>query len=90
MNLDGTWNVRRTAGWLPPMLGVHKRIVGRSGETRFGRLFGVPFEIDGNALRYRKPFSGFVDVVEQVGAVVRGRATFRGREFGRFEMRRVE
>ena len=90
MTLDGIWDVRRTAAWLPPMLGVRKRIEGSRGETRLGRLPGVPFDVDGDALRYRKPFSGFVDVVEPAGDVFLGRATFRGREFGRFELRRLE
>jgi hypothetical protein len=86
MDLDGTWDVRRTAGWLPPMVGVRKRIAGSRGETRIGPLPGVPFDVDGNALRYRKPFSGFVDLVEPAGEIFRGRATFRGHEFGQFEL----
>jgi hypothetical protein len=88
MELDGTWDVRRTAGWLPPMVGVRKRIEGRHGETRIGPLPGLPFDVDGNALRYRKPFTGFVDLVEPAGDGYLGRATFRGHELGRFELRR--
>jgi ferritin-like metal-binding protein YciE len=46
----------------------------------------------GHELRYRAPFTGFVDVVvpaADAADVLRGRATFRGREFGRFEMTKV-
>ena len=49
---------------------------------------GVPFDVIGNELRYRSPFSAFVDIVEPDGLGFSGRATFRGRTFGRFELRR--
>lgn len=88
--LDGTWNVERTGGLLPPLLGVRKRISGARGETRIGRFAGVPFRVDGLALRYGGPFVGFVDQLEPDGDGFRGRATFRGREFGRFRMSREE
>jgi len=88
--LDGTWTVRRTGGWLPPLVGVRKRIQGGRGTTAVGPLPGVPFRVVGTALRYRSPLSGFVDVLERDGSDrFRGRATFRGREFGRFVMERV-
>jgi len=87
--LEGTWNVRRTGGLLPPLLGVSKRIHGDRGETRVGPFIGVPFVIVGNELRYRRPFHHFVDLLEPSGDPLRGRATFRGREFGRFELRRT-
>ena len=88
--LDGVWEVRRTGGLLPPLLGVRKRIAGTRGETRLANAPGAPFDVVGHELHYRAPFSGFVDVVE-LGADGHwhGRATFRGREFGRFEMRRI-
>jgi len=86
--LDGTWNVRRTGGLLPPLVGVTKRIEGTRGETRIGGVAGVPFEVVGLELHYRAPFSGFVDVLIPDGARFQGRATFRGREFGRFAMTR--
>ncbi|MGE5274098.1 MAG: hypothetical protein ACM3QU_10145 [Verrucomicrobiota bacterium] len=87
---DGTWTVHRTGGLLPPMIGVRKHIDGGRGETRLGPFPGVPFVVDGNSLRYRRPFQGFVDILDQrVGDLVRGRATFRGCDFGRFEMRRT-
>ena len=88
--LDGLWSVRRTGGLLPPLLGVRKRIHGDRGDTRLGPLPGVPFRVDGTALRYRAPFGAFVDLLEPDGDTARGRATFRGHEFGRFAMRRVD
>lgn len=85
--LDGLWDVRRTGGLLPPMAGVQKRISGGRGETRVGALMGVPFDVVGYELRYDAPFSSFVDVVEPDGEGFSGRATFRGRTFGRFVLR---
>lgn len=88
--LDGVWNVRRTGGLLPPLRAVHKRIAGARGTTRVGDVVGLPFDVVGNELHYRAPFTGFVDVLALDGDLVRGRATFRGREFGRFEMTRIQ
>jgi hypothetical protein len=87
--LDGSWNVRRLGGVLPPLVGVRKRIQGTSGTTNVGPLPGAPFDVVGLELRYRAPFAGFVDVLEPEGDGYRGRATFRGREFGSFAMERV-
>jgi ferritin-like metal-binding protein YciE len=87
--LDGTWNVRRTSGLLPPLAGVRKRIHGASGETTVGPLPGARFDVVGLELRYRAPFAGFIDVLEPHGEAYRGRATFRGQVFGRFAMERV-
>jgi hypothetical protein len=88
--LDGTWSVKRAGGWLPPLVRMRKRIDGPRGETLVGPLH-MSFEVRGNELHYRRPFSGFVDVLEAVGPDrFRGRATFRGREFGRFELRRID
>jgi hypothetical protein len=89
VTLDGVWEVERTGGLLPPLLGVQKRISGSRGETAVGPLPGVPFVVEGLELRYRPPLAGFVDVLEPEGEGFRGRATFRGREFGRFRMRPV-
>ena len=86
--LDGVWNVERRGGLLPPLVGVEKRIEGTRGETRLGPLPGVPFDVVGLSFRYRAPFRGFVDELEPDGDGFRGRATFRGREFGRFALRR--
>jgi hypothetical protein len=87
--LDGEWTVKRVGGLLPPLVGMRKRIDGSRGETLVGPL-NMGFEVRGNELHYRRPFSGFVDRLEALDANrLRGRATFRGREFGRFELRRI-
>jgi hypothetical protein len=88
--LDGLWDVQRVSGFLPPMPGVRKRISGSEGETKVGPFPGLPFDVVGLSLRYRAPFSGFVDELEPDGEGLAGRATFRGREFGRFAMTRVD
>ena len=87
--LDGVWRVEREGGLLPPLVGVTKRIRGMRGETRLGRLPGVPFAVDGLRLRYRGPLGGLVDVLEPDDDGFRGRATFLGREYGRFRLRRL-
>jgi hypothetical protein len=87
--LDGVWEVKRVGGALPPLLGVRKQISGTSGSTKVGPLPGAPFDVVGRSLRYRAPFRGFVDTLEPDGDGFRGRATFRGREYGRFVMRRL-
>ncbi len=86
-HLDRIWSVHRVGGLLPPLPGVVKEIHGPRGETRIGPLPGAPFAVEGLVLRYERPFSGFVDVLEPAGVGYRGRATFRGRDFGRFELR---
>src|SRR5439155_934570 len=65
---------------------VRKRIAGTRGETRVGDVAGVPFDVVGLELHYRAPFVGFVDVLTPSGDGFGGRATFRGRTFGRFVM----
>jgi hypothetical protein len=87
-DLEGLWNVRRTGGLLPPLVGVRKRILGARGETAIGPLPGFPFTVDGLRLRYRSPLRGFVDELEPAADGFRGRATFCGRQFGTFELRR--
>ncbi len=93
-DLEGVWRVERTEGFLPPMVGVWKRIEGARGETCVGPLVGWPFGVEwrreGFALVYRPPFSALVDEVRAgpEGAWV-GRSSFVGREFGRFRMRRI-
>ena len=84
--LDGTWDVRRTRGLLPPLGGVEKRIAGNRGETRIRGLAGAPFDVVGLELRYRPPFAGFVDVLTPTGDGFSGRATVFGRTFGHFEL----
>jgi hypothetical protein len=87
-DLDGLWRVERGSGLLPPLYGVCKRIEGDHGETRIGPLPGVPFRIVGLTLKYQAALGGFVDLLEREGDGYNGRATFRGREDGRFRLRR--
>jgi ferritin-like metal-binding protein YciE len=87
--LDGVWNIERRSGLLPPLTAVRKRIDGSRGETTIGSLPGAPFDVVGLSLHYRAPFEGFVDELEPAGDGYLGRATFRGREFGRFAMNRI-
>lgn len=86
--LDGVWNVVRLGGVLPPLVAVRKEIDGTRGVTRVGPLPGIPFEVEDLKLRYRPPFSAFVDELEPSSEGFRGRATFCGHEFGQFAMRR--
>ena len=87
--LEGVWNVKRTGGLLPPMVGVRKVIHGATGETQLGPLPGAPFDVVGLSLRYRAPFTGFVDALEPDGDGYVGRANFRGKLFGRFALERI-
>jgi len=87
--LDGHWDVYRTGGLLPPLVGVHKTIAGDRGETRVGPFPGLPFRVEGHALHYLAPFRGFVDELEPDGDGFGGRALFLGREYGRFRLRRA-
>ena len=84
--LDGVWDVRRVSGVLPPLAGVRKRIDGARGETVVGGGRGLPFEIHGLELRYRRPLSFLVDVLEREGDGYVGRATAFGRTYGRFRL----
>jgi hypothetical protein len=87
--LDGVWDVKRVSGLLPPLVGVRKEISGKEGKTKVVLLPGVPFDVVGLSLRYRAPFRGFVDQLDPDGEGFLGRATFRGREFGRFALTRT-
>ena len=87
--LDGTWDVRRVAGALPPLTGVRKRIRGASGETIVVGGRGIPFDVRENELRYRAPFAFLVDILEPRGDGFHGRATAFGRTYGEFELRRA-
>ncbi|MFL5964830.1 MAG: ferritin-like domain-containing protein [Gaiellaceae bacterium] len=85
--LDGVWDVRRTGGFLPPLVGVRKEIHGTHGKTLLpGGVVGVPFDVVGHELHYRAPFAGFADIVVPHDDGFSGRATFRRRTFGRFEL----
>ncbi len=88
MELDGVWVVRRTAGALPPLFRVRKRIDGASGRTEAGPL-RVGFDVDGLRLRYRRPFQAFVDELEPDAHGFRGRALAAGRQYAEFVLRRV-
>jgi ferritin-like metal-binding protein YciE len=89
--LDGIWDVRRTGGLLPPLLGVRKRIDGGRGATTVGPAPGAPFDVVGMELRYRAPLTGFVDRLEPAGeGRFTGTATFRGLTYGRFDLIRLE
>ena len=89
--LDGSWDVHRVSGFLPPLLGVRKRIDGTVGETVLGPLPGLAFDVVGTELRYRAPFGAIVDVLEPQGDGDRwnGRTVVAGREVGRFRLERV-
>jgi hypothetical protein len=90
--LDGEWEVRRVRGLLPPLYGVRKRIDGAAGMTVLALgLLGLPFDVVGRELRYRGALSrGLVDTVEpSEDGWWDGVARYRGRELGRFAMRRV-
>ena len=84
--LDGRWDVKRAGGLLPPLAGVRKEISGNHGVTRIGPFPGAPFDVAGLELRYRFPFSGFVDVLEPRPGGYEGRAQAFGRQFGCFRM----
>ena len=87
--LEGVWRVERVSGLLPPLYGVRKRIEGDHGETKVGPLPGVSFRVVGLELEYHAPLGGFVDLLEPAGdGTYAGCATFRGREYGRFRLRR--
>jgi hypothetical protein len=88
--LDGVWEVERTGGLLPPLLGVRKVIDGRRGRTTIGPLPGPAFEVRGRELRYVRPFGVFVDVLTAAGGGrCAGKATVLGRTFGTFRMQRI-
>jgi ferritin-like metal-binding protein YciE len=88
--LDGVWAVHRISGALPPLYGCVKRIHGTRGTTEFARMPGMPFEVRGLELHYRAPFSMLVDKLEPRNGGFHGRATLLGREFGEFQMRRLD
>jgi len=87
--LDGVWRVDRLAGALPPLHGCVKRIDGDHGTTEFRHAPGMPFEVRGLELHYRRPFALLVDKLEPQDGGYFGRATLLGRELGQFTMRRL-
>lgn len=88
-DLSGVWKVQRTGGVLPPMFGVRKVIRDDRGETKLGRLPGVPFDVRGYSLHYRGLLVGFVDELEPNNGGFCGWATYRGKPFATFTLRRL-
>jgi hypothetical protein len=84
-SLQGSWRVERVSGLLPPLLPIQKRIGADAGVTSIGPL-RLPFRVEGTTLRYRPPLQAFVDELESSGEGFAGRATFLGREYGRFRL----
>jgi ferritin-like metal-binding protein YciE len=89
-DLDGVWKVERVGGALPPLYGCVKRIDGSQGTTAFRYMPGMPFEVRGLDLHYKAPFTLLVDKLEPQDGGYLGHATFAGREFGQFTMRRLD
>src|SRR5437868_1551735 len=67
--------------------GANSSPTARSGGTQRGQLLEAPFAVVLLSLRQRAPFVGFVDVLGSDGVGYGGRATFRGRGFGKFELK---
>jgi hypothetical protein len=88
-SLEGTWDVRRVSGLLPPLLGVRKVIAVDRGWTTVGPV-RAGFDVVGLELRYRGPLRGFVDVVEPADGGWAGQATFAGRRYARFRLDPVD
>lgn len=84
--LDGSWNVQRVSGALPPMVGVHKQIDGDAGYTELAGV-RLPFRVEGSRLVYRG--LPLVDELEPDELGFAGRATLAGREYGRFVLRPI-
>jgi len=78
--LDGVWKVE-------PLPWVTKRIAGERGETRIGRLAGVPFRVRGRDLVY--PTGLLVDRLEPDRDGYRLTALLAGRPVARFRLRRL-
>lgn len=84
--LDGTWDVQRVSGALPPVVGVRKQIDGDAGYTELAGV-RLPFHVEGRRLVYRG--LPLVDELEPDGLGFAGRATLAGREYGRFVLRPI-
>jgi ferritin-like metal-binding protein YciE len=84
--LDGTWDVRRVSGALPPLVGVRKQIDGAGGYTELAGV-RLPFRVEGRRLLYRG--LPLVDELEPDELGFAGRAMLAGREYGRFVLRPI-
>jgi hypothetical protein len=89
--LDGRWALRRESGLLPPLRVLHKRIDGRRGSTRLGRLVRLPFRVEdgpaGPELVYAGPLRVVRDRLEPDGnGGWAGQAHVFGVRVGRFRM----
>ncbi len=82
--LDGTWDVQRVGGALPPMVGVRKHVDGDAGYTELAGV-RLPFRVEGSRLVYRG--LPLVDELEPDGLGFAGRAVLAGHEYGRFVLR---
>lgn len=96
MNLpDGFWRIERTGGFLPPMIGVRKRVRGKRGDTRVGSLARWPFRLEACTgsveLTYDPPLSFWVDELRpgESEDVWLGLATLGGHPIGSFRMVRI-
>jgi hypothetical protein len=67
-NLDRVWDVERTGGLLPPLVGIRKTIAVGYGRTMVGPLPGPSFDVDGVDLRYRAPFVGVMGTLTPAGS----------------------
>lgn len=94
-DIAGDWRVERLGGFLPPMVGVWKRVRGDRGETWVGVLPAWPFRVerrrDHVALVYNPPLSMLVDELrEQPDGSWIGRSVLGGHELGSFRLVRHE
>ena len=87
-SLEGTWQVVRLSGFLPPF-GVSKRIASGCGWTLFAGVPVAPFRVSETTLVYRGlPVRDELEV-DDAGSW-RGRGLLFGREFCRFRLVRSQ
>ena len=85
--LNGSWQVERKGGLLPPLYGVRKQISGERGWTQLGPIPMLPFDVVGLELRYRPPLNSLIDVLRPDGAdAYSGSTTIAGKHVGTFTM----
>jgi hypothetical protein len=91
--LDGRWRLRRTAGLVPPLGLLHKRIAGDRGATHLGAVLRLPFRVRfttaGPELVYAGPLGFVRDRLTPDGEDAwTGEMLIAGRRAGRFRMTR--